>query len=111
MLSVSWSRNAWWVSAERRERRQLDDGAHGSLEQDRQHDDVERRRLAEARVDLDVVAGHLGEQDALLLLGALADQALAEPERGRQVPALLVAVAGLELAAPARRRRPDWSCE
>ena len=48
-----------------------------AFEQDRQDDDVERRRLAEARADLDVVVGHVGEQDALLLEGALPDQALA----------------------------------
>ena len=64
--------------AERRERRELDDRAHRALEQHRQHDDVERRRLAEPGVDPHVVAGHLGEQDALLLLRALADEALAE---------------------------------
>ena len=83
--------------AERRERRQLDDGAHRSLEQDRQDDDVQRRRLAEAGVDPHVVGRDVGEQDALLLLRALADEALAEPEGGREVLALLVAVARLEL--------------
>ena len=54
-------------------------------------------RLTEPGVDPHVVAGHVGEQDPLLLLGALADQAFAEPERGREVLALLVAVARLEL--------------
>ena len=81
--------------AERRERRQLDHGAHRALEQDRQHDDVERRRLAETGVDPDVVAGHVGEQDPLLLQRALADEALAETEVVREVLALLVAVSGL----------------
>ena len=42
--------------AEGGERRQLDNGAHRALEEDRQDDDVERGRLAEPRVDLDVVA-------------------------------------------------------
>ncbi len=106
MLSVSESRNAWCVGAERRERRELDHGAHRALEEDRQHDDVERRRLAEAGVDPHVVAGNVGEQDPLLLLRALADQALAEPERGREVLALLVAVAGLELQDGLAVRQP-----
>ena len=66
--------------AEAAERRQLDDRLHLPLEQHRQHDDVERRRLAEARADLDVVVGHVGEQDPLLLERALPDQPLAEPE-------------------------------
>ena len=55
MLSVSCSRNSWWICAERLERRELDHRPHVVLEEDRQHDDVERRRLAEARRDLDVV--------------------------------------------------------
>ncbi len=55
MLSVSWSRKRLVGRAEGGERRQLDDGADGALEQDRQHDDVQRRRLAEAGVDRDVV--------------------------------------------------------
>ena len=81
--------------AEAAERGQLDDGADRALEEDRQHDDVQRRGLAEARVDRDVVARDVGEEDALLLLRALADEALAEPELVREVLALLVAVAGL----------------
>ena len=56
---------------------QLDDRLDLALEEHRQHDDVERRRLAQAGGDLDVVGRHVGEQDALLLQGALAHQALA----------------------------------
>ena len=96
MLSVSWIQERLVRGAEAGERRQLDDGAHRALEQDRQHDDVQRRGLAEARVDLHVVAGDVGEQDALLLLGALADEAFAQPEGRGEVLSLLVAVSGLE---------------
>ena len=46
---------------------------------------------------IDVVARHVREEDPLLLLGTLADQPFTEPERRREVLALLVAVAGLEL--------------
>jgi hypothetical protein len=79
--------------AEGREGGQLDHGADLPLEHDRQDDDVQRRGVAETRADPHVVVGHLRQQDPLLLLGALADQALAEPERRRQVLALLEAVA------------------
>ena len=83
--------------AEGGERGELDHGAHRSFEQHGQHDDVERRRRAEPRADPHVVTRHLAEQDPLLLLGALAHQALSEPEGGRQLAPLLVAVRGLEL--------------
>ena len=69
--------------AERLEAGQLDHRLHLLLEQHRQHDDVPRRRLAEAGADLDplvrhdVIVGHVGEQDALLLERDLPDQALA----------------------------------
>ena len=74
--------------AEPLERRELDDGLDLALEQDRQHDDVHRRRLAEARGDLDVIGRHVREQDALLLERRLADQALARLEPVREVLAL-----------------------
>jgi hypothetical protein len=64
--------------AEPVERGELDDRLDLALEHDRQDDDVERLGLAEAAVDLDVVVGDVGQEDALLLEGALADQALAE---------------------------------
>ena len=60
---------------------------------------LQRRRLAQAGGDLDVVGGHVGEQDALLLQGGLADQALAQPERVADVLALAVGVAGQQLQA------------
>ena len=40
MLSVSWSRNVWWISLKRLERGQLDHRLDLALEQHRQHDDV-----------------------------------------------------------------------
>ena len=74
--------------AEAVERGQLDDRLDLALEQHRQDDDVERRGLAEAGADLDVVARHVGEQDALLLERALADQPLAELNRFGRLLAL-----------------------
>ena len=62
------------------ERGQLEHALDLALEDDRQHDDVLRRRVAQAGGDADVVGRHVGEQDLLLLQGALADQPLAELE-------------------------------
>ena len=62
------------------ERGQLDHRLHLLLEQHRQHDDVERRRLAEGRTDGDIIARHIGEENALLLVSHLTDQPLAEAE-------------------------------
>ena len=53
------------------ERGELDHRLDLLLEQHRQDDDVERRRLAERRADADVVARHMGQEDALLLERAL----------------------------------------
>ena len=50
---------------------------HLAFEQHRQHDDAERRRLAQAGADLDVVVRDVGEQDPLLLERALPDQTFA----------------------------------
>src|SRR5581483_10475627 len=83
--------------AERLERRQLDHSEHGPLEENRQHDDVQGRRLTQSRVDLDVVRRHLREQDPLLLQRALADETLAQTEEAAEVLSFLEAVAGLEL--------------
>jgi hypothetical protein len=41
---------------------------------------VERLGSTETRADLDVIAGDLCEEDPLLLLGALAHEALAQSE-------------------------------
>ena len=72
-------------AAEREEARQLDHRLHLTLEQDRQHDDVARRGLAEARRDLDIVVGHVREQDGLLFERRLPHQSLADHETVRDV--------------------------
>ena len=59
---------------------ELDHRLDVALEQDGQHDDVARRRFAEARRDLDVVIGDVLQQDRLLLEHRLADQPLARCE-------------------------------
>ena len=84
-------------AAEGSERCQLNHGTHPTLEENRQNDDVQWHRLTESRVDLDVIAGNLGQQDALLLHCTLPDQAFPDAKELREVLALLVAVAGLEL--------------
>jgi hypothetical protein len=91
MVSVSWSSRVRWMSLKRL-KEASSDRLDLALEQDRQDDDVERRRLPEAGGDVDVVAGDVAEEDALLLVGALADQPLADPELVGQVLALAVGV-------------------
>src|SRR5262249_37742065 len=80
--------------AEAIERGELDDRLDLALEDDRQHDDVDGLGLAEAGADTDVIAGHLAEEDPLLLEDALADEALADAELVGEVLALAVGVAG-----------------
>ena len=70
---------------------------------------LQRLRLAEAGVDLDVVVGHVGEQDALLLERRLADQPLADAELLVEVLALAVGVGRGELQARLVRRSSDPS--
>ena len=48
IVSVSWSRNCRMISSKARNEAELDHREHLLLEQDRDHDDVARRRLAEA---------------------------------------------------------------
>ena len=83
------------------ERGQLDDRLDLALEDDRQDDDVQRGRLAQAGADPDVVARDVGDQDPLLLEGALADQALADAELVAQALALAVGVGAGQLERPA----------
>ena len=78
MLSVSWSRNAWWVTLKWLKGGQLDDGANVALEEDRQHDDVERCGLPQPGVDPHVVARDVGQEDALLLQRALTDETITD---------------------------------
>ncbi len=79
--------------AEPAERGQLDDGVDVAFEQSRQHDDVQRRGLAQPGTDLDVVRRHVGEQDTRFLIGALPDQALAEAELIGQMLAVVEGIA------------------
>ena len=79
--------------AEPMERRQLNRRLDLAFEHHRQHHNIERRRLAQARADLDVIGRHLGEQNALLLQRALARQPFAQRKPAGQVLALTVCVA------------------
>ena len=63
---------------EGRDRGELDHRLDLVLEQDRQHDDVARQHLEERRADRHRVRRHLADQQAPLVGGALADQALAD---------------------------------
>ena len=92
IVSMSCSRNAWWTSVNGAKRAELDDRHDLLLEEHRQHDDVDRRRLAEAGRDLDVVRRRLRDQDRLALERRLPDQRLADLEAVRDALALLVAV-------------------
>ena len=53
------------------ERGQLDDRLHFLLEEHGQDDDVAWRSVAQSRADLDVIFGHLGEDQSLLLQSTL----------------------------------------
>ncbi len=97
MLSVTESRNVWWVMLNGENEASSMTARKRPFEQHRQDDDVERWRLSQPRVDPHVVARNVREQDALLLLGALADQTFTEPEGRREMLPLFVPVAGLEL--------------
>ena len=96
--------------AEALEAGQLDDRLDLALEDDRQDDDVVRRRLAQAARDRDVFLRWIHQQDALLLERALADEALAELELVRDGLALDERVARQELqerVLPARVERVE----
>ena len=101
---VSWSRNSWWMGLKGLERGQLDHRLDLSLEQDRQDDDGERRRLAETGADLDVVRRNARQQDRLLLQRALPDQALARLEPVADPLALPVGVGRHQLEDRRLRR-------
>ena len=76
------------------ERGQLDDRLDLAFEQDRDDEDVGRRRRAESGTDLDVVGRHVGEEDRFLFDGGLADQAFAGAEARLQLLAFGVGVTG-----------------
>ena len=52
MLSVSWSRNAWWRRVEALERRQLEHALDLALEHDRQHQDVAAASIRSGRMTM-----------------------------------------------------------
>ena len=62
------------------ERRELHHRFDLAFEEDRQHNDVVRRRFAEPGADLHIIVRHVREEDALFLQRGLADQAFAELE-------------------------------
>ncbi len=66
--------------AELAERSQLNGGLHVAFKQHRQHDNAGRRGAAQTGIDPDISAGHVGNQNALLLPGALAHQPLPDRE-------------------------------
>ena len=83
--------------AELAERGQLDGRLYVAFEQHRQHHDADRSRAAQAGIDPDVIARDVGDQDALLLLGALADQALADAELLGNAVAFVDRITGQQL--------------
>ncbi len=80
--------------AERMEGRQFDHGPDVSFKENGQDDYVERRSFTQARAYLNVIGRDLGEQDALFLQRALADQSLAQPEAVGHALALAIGVGG-----------------
>ena len=88
--------------AEAVEAGQFHDRLDAAFKHDRKHDDVQRLGFAQAGGDLDVIAGHVGQQDLFLFQGALADQSFAELEAVVDVLAFLVGIAGQQLEIAAR---------
>ncbi len=85
--------------AEILDRRELDDRPSLVLEQDRQEDDRSRRRAAERGVDRCVVRRHVTQHDPAPVLGALAEEALAELDPGGRLRLQLARI-GREKAEP-----------
>ena len=83
--------------AKRQEARELDHRFDLALEQDRQHDDVARRCFAETRRDLDVIVGHVLEQNRLLLERRLPDESFPRREAIGNVLSRAIGVAGDQL--------------
>ena len=65
--------------AEALEGGQLDHGLHLALEENRQHDDVQRRRRAEAGRYLDVVRRNAAEDDLLLFASSIISPSVGQP--------------------------------
>lgn len=74
---------------------QFQNGLGFAFEQHRQHHDAERRALAQAGADLDVVRGDVGDQDAAFFQPALAHQTLPHTEFLRDL--VVGAVGGQQL--------------
>src|SRR5579885_2162124 len=79
------------------ERGKLQDGPRLAFEQDREDDDTDRRRLAQARADFDVVLWNIGHQDAPFLQAALSDQPLSHAELRRDAAVGVRSVRGNQL--------------
>ncbi|HEX3125486.1 MAG TPA: hypothetical protein VHQ21_19455 [Rhodanobacteraceae bacterium] len=65
---------------ELRNRCELDHGLHLVLEQHGQDNDVARDHLEQRRADRNRAVGHVGDQHAALVGGALADEAFADAQ-------------------------------
>ena len=64
---------------------QFDHRLNFAFEQHRQHHDSRRRGSPQARPNLNVIVGNVANQKALFLLGALADQTLADSKLSRNI--------------------------
>ena len=80
--------------AEPVERSQLEHCLDLAFEQHRQDDDIDGRRLAQGRADLDVVGRHFGKQDPLLFESRFPHQSLAGADAGHHVLACIEGIAG-----------------
>ena len=80
--SASWSRKVWWIWLNGRKLASSITAFTSPSNRIGQDDDVARRRLAEPRRDLDVVVGHVLEQDRLLLQRRLPDEPFADARTG-----------------------------
>ncbi len=67
------------------------------FEHDREHQDIHGAGLAETGTDGHVIFGRIGDENLLLLHGALPDQTFAELEGGASAFAIAVGVAGQQL--------------
>ena len=76
------------------ERGELDHRFDLTFEQHRQNNDVQRRRLAQAGIDLDVTGRYIDQQYSVSFESALSDQPFSGPEAIRDILALAVGVAG-----------------
>src|SRR5215467_10947904 len=80
--------------AESMERRQFNDGFDLSFKQNRQHNDVQRRRFAQSGIDVNVVRRYVREKDRFFFERALSDKSFSGFEAVRNVLTLAVCIAG-----------------